>query len=195
MAESNGQPVEPGEGGVDEAPLVAAVQPPAIPPPIGQRQRLDPRHVVKQRIVGWITTAVISANLLIAIPIIALSTRMPLWGAGLMLLGWGGGTGLVAFLGQYWPAVEHRHTSYLLAWNGIEIHRGVVWRRVINVPRSRIQHTDVSQGPIERRFGLGTLVMYTAGTDHSRVDLAGLDHGVALAIRDHLVMGGDDDAV
>ena len=48
---------------------------------------------------------------------------------------------------------------------------------MIHVPRSRVQHTDVSQGPVERRFGLGTLVIYTAGTDYARVDLAGLDHG------------------
>ena len=66
---------------------------------------------------------------------------------------------------------------------------------VIHVPRSRVQHTDVSQGPVERRFGLGTLVIYTAGTDHAKVDLAGLEHGVALRLRDHLLPSGDTDAV
>ena len=77
---------------------------------------------------------------------------------------------------------------------GIEIKQGVVWRRIINVPRSRMQHTDVSQGPIERSFGLGTLVIFTAGTEHARVQLHGLDHGLALRIRDHLLSsgGGDD---
>ena len=59
-----------------------------------------------------------------------------------------------------------------------------IWRKVINVPRSRVQHTDVSQGPLERGHGLGTLVIYTAGTDHARVDLPGLDHATALRIRD-----------
>jgi membrane protein YdbS with pleckstrin-like domain len=65
----------------------------------------------------------------------------------------------------------------------------------INVPRSRLQHTDVSQGPLERRYGLGTLVLYTAGTDHARIDLAGLEHGVALRLRQHLLPSGDTDAV
>ena len=48
--------------------------------------------------------------------------------------------------------------------------------------------------PIERSFGLGTLVIFTAGTEHARVQLHGLDHGVALRIRDHLLSsgGGDD---
>ncbi len=181
-----------------EKPQAAA--PASAPPPQpsiadGVERKLDPRHVVEQRILGWIVTAMISAGLFIAIPIIAFSAKVPLWGAGLMFLGWGAVTGIVALSGQWWPPVEHRHTSYLVNEIGIEIRRGVVWRRIINVPRSRIQHTDVSQGPLERRFGLGTLVIHTAGTDHSRVDLSGLDHGTALAVRDHLVLGGDDDAV
>jgi membrane protein YdbS with pleckstrin-like domain len=58
-----------------------------------------------------------------------------------------------------------------------------------------VQHTDVSQGPLERRYGLGTRVIFTAGTDHARVDLKGLDHATALAIRDHLLPRGGDDAV
>jgi membrane protein YdbS with pleckstrin-like domain len=71
----------------------------------------------------------------------------------------------------------------------------VVWRRVINVPRSRVQHTDVSQGPIERGSDLGTLVIFTAGTHYARVHLSGLTHATALRIRDHLLPGGSDDAV
>lgn len=172
---------------------LSAPPPPSIADGVFRKQ--DPRHVVQQRIIGWITTAATSAGLLIGLPIVIFSADVPLWGALLMLCGWGAVTGLVALLGQYWPVVEHRHTFYMVDGIGIEIRRGVVWRRVINVPRSRIQHTDVSQGPLERRFGLGTLVIHTAGTDHSKVDLAGLDHGTALAIRDHLVLGGDDDAV
>jgi membrane protein YdbS with pleckstrin-like domain len=58
-----------------------------------------------------------------------------------------------------------------------------------------VQHTDVSQGPLERRFGLGTLVIYTAGTAHSRVNLEGLDHEVARRIRAHLLPKDEGDAV
>ncbi len=63
------------------------------------------------------------------------------------------------------------------------------------MPRSRVQHTDVSQGPLERSHGLGTLVIYTAGTEHARVELGGLDHGTALLIRDHLLPREENDAV
>jgi membrane protein YdbS with pleckstrin-like domain len=71
----------------------------------------------------------------------------------------------------------------------------VVWRRIINVPRSRVQHIDVSQGPLQRTYALGTLVIYTAGTDHAKVELRGLSHARALRIRDHLLPSGGDDAV
>ena len=71
----------------------------------------------------------------------------------------------------------------------------MIWRRVVSIPRSRVQHTDVSQGPLERRFGLGTLVIYTAGTEHSRISLSGLDYDVASRVRDHLLPVDDGDAV
>jgi hypothetical protein len=98
-------------------------------------------------------------------------------------------------LAQVWPEKAWRHASYRVSGRGIEIRRGVWWRTVITVPRSRVQHTDVTQGPIERSFGLGTLVLFTAGTDHSKVVLPGLAYGDASAIRDRLAAVDEDDAV
>ena len=71
----------------------------------------------------------------------------------------------------------------------------MLWRSVSSVPRSRVQHTDVSQGPIERLFELSTLIIYTAGTEHASISLSGLPRATALEIRDHLIEGGQDDAV
>jgi membrane protein YdbS with pleckstrin-like domain len=94
-----------------------------------------------------------------------------------------------------WPPMAYRRTWYRVDPLGIEIGSGVLWRTVIHVPVSRVQHTDVSQGPIERRYGLGTLTIYTAGTEYARVDLGGLAHARALAIRDHLLPKRSDDGV
>jgi len=63
------------------------------------------------------------------------------------------------------------------------------------VPRSRIQHTDVSQGPLQRPFGLATLTVHTAGTQFAAVPLSGLAKEVAEAIRDQLIGGVEDDGV
>ena len=70
-------------------------------------------------------------------------------------------------------------THYFLDERGIEIRRGVWWRHVVHVPRSRVQHTDVNQGPIERTYGLAHLIIHTAGTISASVALEGLERAVA----------------
>jgi membrane protein YdbS with pleckstrin-like domain len=170
-------------------PVAAAATAPAPPLAVsdGVQRSLDPRAVPLDRLVGWISTAIFGGIALVAMLLVVLLAPLPGWvDAGLALL-WLAFAGILGWFAQRWPAIAHRHTSYRVDADGIEIRRGVVWRAVINVPRSRVQHTDVSQGPLERSHGLGTLVVYTAGTDHARVDLHGLAHEVALAIRDHLL--------
>jgi uncharacterized protein len=176
------------------APVEAAR--PEAPPSIadGVERQLDPRHITVSRIGGWIFTAVVTLVQLVAF-LITWASPAPGWVTALVAVLAAAVTLALGWLSHRWPVVEHRHASYRVDEQGIEIRRGVYWRKVINVPRSRVQHTDVSQGPLERRFGLGTLVIYTAGTDHAKVDLSGLDHAAALAIRDHLVTGEGGDAV
>jgi membrane protein YdbS with pleckstrin-like domain len=93
---------------------------------------------------------------------------------------------LAAWLAETWPPREYAHTRYRLDQDGLQVARGVYWRSITQVPRTRVQHTDVSQGPIERRYGLGTLIVYTAGTDHARIALPGLAFDTAVALRDDL---------
>ena len=69
---------------------------------------------------------------------------------------------------------------------GLRIRRRVCWRQLIWLPTSRVQHTDVSQGPRQRRFGLATLTVHTAGTAGASISLAGLEHGIATRLNDHL---------
>lgn len=87
-----------------------------------------------------------------------------------------------------WPAIHHRHLSWSLTPLRIEIGTGVIWQGVTSVPRSRVQHTDVAQGPIQRRFGLATLTIHTAGSDAAQVHLNGLEYEDALVIRDYLIL-------
>ena len=103
---------------------------------------------------------------------------------------------LLAWLAQKWPPIEYRYFRYRIDAQGVDIRTGVVWRRVISVPRSRVQHIDVAQGPLERRYSLATLSIYTAGTEFAKVDVPGLAYARAVKIRDHLLPGrehGPDD--
>jgi len=165
----------------------------------GLVRRLDPRSIDVEQATGWIVSAVLGA--ITFIPMfgsglaVLVSGQAPWWVPMLILALWIVVNGALAWQLQRWPAIAHRHTAYRVDQDGIEIRRGVVWRKIVNVPRSRVQHTDVSQGPLERRYGLGTLVIYTAGTDHARVALSGLEHGTALQIREHLLPRESGDAV
>lgn len=94
-----------------------------------------------------------------------------------------------------WPPLYHRHLRYGVDAAGIVIQRGVLWRSRIALPRVRIQHTDVSQGPLQRRFGVSTLKLYTAGSSHTKIELEGLRHDEAIALRDALLAGNSASGV
>jgi uncharacterized protein len=173
----------------------AAPPPPAPSLADGTRRSLDPQVVDLERDVGLIVTVCTSGALLLAIGILSLATDPPGWVLPLALVAWAVITGALIWQTFRWPQIQYRHASYKLDTLGIEIARGVIWRSIVHVPVSRVQHTDVSQGPLQRRYGLGTLTIYTAGTEYARVDLHGLAHARALAIRDHLLPRRSGDGV
>jgi len=161
----------------------------------GLDHQLDPRVIPLDRISGSILVAVLSAGSLIGIGIFLLvGDDVPGWLRLLVPLLWFVLALLALWQAYRWPPHSYAHAFYRVDDQGLEIRRGVYWRVVLNVPRSRVQHIDVTQGPIDRRFGLGTLVIYTAGTDHAKVELGGLEHGRALRIREHLLPASSRDA-
>jgi membrane protein YdbS with pleckstrin-like domain len=106
---------------------------------------------------------------------------------------------LLAFIGSalswFWPVAAYRCLRFGVDDAGIVIQRGVFFRSHIALPRVRIQHTDVSQGPLERRFGVGTLKFYTAGSAYTKIELPGLAHHEAVELRDALLAHGRDSGV
>lgn len=162
----------------------------------GQDHSLDPRVIPLQRISGGLFIAALALGSLIAMGVVLFTAdNLAGWVRMLLPVAWVVLAVLGGSFAYRWPVRHYQHTSYRVDEQGIEIRTGVYWRVVINVPRSRVQHIDVSQGPLDRRYGLGTLVLYTAGTDHAKVELAGLEHGRALRVRQHLLPAGADDAV
>ena len=168
-----------------EIPLSTAESPPVVPATGFQRH--DIRSIPFNR-VGWLIFASI---------IVAVSSM----GGGINLivnsrLGWvnfaiiGAGflvASIPAGLAIYWPRWEYNRASWRLDELGLQIRRGVIWRHQISIPIARVQHADVSQGPLQRRFGLGTLTIHTAGTQNAFVAIEGLAHETAIELRDKLV--------
>jgi uncharacterized protein len=142
-------------------------------------------HVDSAVIGVWRWQAAI-ATLIVAVPAFAITRSVPLlWplAPALIIIG-----GIVR--AWWWPMLSYRHLRFGIDETGIAIESGVLWRSRIALPRVRIQHTDVSQGPLERRYGIGTLKMYTAGSRHTKIELPGLRHEDAIALRDALLAEG-----
>ena len=130
----------------------------------GTLRPLDPRYVNLQQQTGWITSAVLAV---IAVPVsimLAIAIATTFWAVSMIVASV---FGFLIFLTWWlvaWPPVSYRYVSYRVDADGLEIRSGVYFRAVTTVPKSRVQHTDVSQGPLQRRYGLATLTVHTAGT-------------------------------
>jgi membrane protein YdbS with pleckstrin-like domain len=75
---------------------------------------------------------------------------------------------LAGGLAAWWhPRAEYRRWSYEVAADALELRHGVLRRVHSAIPYFRVQHIDVTQGPVERMVGLSRLVVHTAsaGTD------------------------------
>jgi membrane protein YdbS with pleckstrin-like domain len=84
-----------------------------------------------------------------------------------------------------------RRARWRLDAQGLQVRRGVFWRSDVLVPRSRVQHLDLERGPIERYFGLATLVVHTAGTRLYALRQSGFEDADAVALRDALLPEAD----
>jgi uncharacterized protein len=107
--------------------------------------------------------------------------------------------GLVAVAGAvdaWWlPRARYRHWRYQVAEDALELRHGVLRRVHSAIPYFRVQHIDVTQGPVERMVGLSRLVVHTAsaGTDAT---IPGIAAGDAEGLRRLiLARAGSGDAV
>ena len=84
------------------------------------------------------------------------------------------------------PKRRWRAWAYARSERDLQLRHGV-WTQVHTlVPLDRVQHIDISQGPVERTCGVCRLVLHTAGTLHSRVVLPGLSRDTAETMRDEI---------
>jgi uncharacterized protein len=166
---------------------VASVEPPfdadSLP---GEHYALHPDIRKLWRIQSAIVAAVI------AMPnIVILSIVLGWYGPLVALLV---GVAIYALSSRYHAAYLARFRCVLLP-DGLLIRRGVLWQGETFVPRPRIQHTDVDQGPIARRFGIAKLKVFTAGTQLGQLEVDGLRREDAIALRDKLLGRDGHDAV
>ncbi len=84
------------------------------------------------------------------------------------------------------PLRRYNARGYDMAEDRLRVVRGLLFRKDTVVPFSRVQHIDVEQGPLERAFGIGRLVLHTAGTHNASVLLPGLNYDLASDMREEI---------
>ncbi|RUO33874.1 PH domain-containing protein [Aliidiomarina soli] len=87
----------------------------------------------------------------------------------------------------FWAPRRYQLTGYAVSELDVHYRTGALWRKQTAVPVNRIQHVEISQGPIERMLGLSRLSLYTAGGAGSDLAIPGLAKSQAAQIRSQLL--------
>jgi len=168
---------------------------PAAPPVAEAWRRLHPSSVVVGQRLGFGVTGLIALVSFAGVAGGFAADNLPAWGKLLLALGWLALLGLLGWVSWALPLRHFRHTRYRVDPLGLLIHRGRMFHSEVGVPRSRIQHTDLSQGPIQRAFGIASLTIHTAGTEDAQIELAGIAFDEAQRLRAELTGTASDDVV
>ncbi|HEX8215687.1 MAG TPA: PH domain-containing protein [Allosphingosinicella sp.] len=141
---------------------------------------LSPSQKKVLRARGLIASAGLAGAALLAEAAIASNTAIPsgIAAAIALLLGL-----LLVFV---LPQRRYRAWGYDVTEDELYVQNGIWLRTLTIVPFGRVQHIDVSQGPIERRYGVGAITLHTAGTRSSAVVLPGLEMADAERMRDEI---------
>jgi uncharacterized protein len=156
-------------------------------PTVSPWNSFDKRNINYERAVGWIAIAIVGLIMLIGITITGIAMWPDLWVFGiaasvcLFVIG-----SLIA--SNIWlPPLSHARAGWSCDARGFQVRKGIWWRKITSVPRSRVQHTDVHQGPMQRAYGLAKLSIHTAGTQNATIEVEGLCYEVAMQLRDALI--------
>lgn len=103
-------------------------------------------------IAPWIAEAVFGARINGSLPTLIMTGSFTL----IMLP-------LLVWLPAYYRSLEYRIDS-----GAVRGKRGVFWKRIVTVPYGKITNIDITQGPLQRAYGIGNIHLQTAGAAGSQ---------------------------
>ncbi len=143
-------------------------------------ERLDPRAKTLWRITGALNTLPLLAGATFGgWALVRLADRPLLVGVLPVLVV----LALVVLSVGVMPGLRWRRWRYEIRTDEVDLQRGIFWVARTLVPLARIQHVDTRQGPLQRRFGLATVVFYTAAGPNQIPELS---TPVAAGVRDRI---------
>ncbi|WP_347754595.1 PH domain-containing protein [Agrococcus sp. ProA11] len=123
--------------------------------------------------------------------VLGAGATVPIWLANDGDMPWWGwlplaGAVVLIIIGVTFSILRTRTIGYLERQDDLLVRRGMLFRRFVAVPYGRMQIVDITQGPVERMFGLKSLKFITAAAS-SAITIPGMPGESAEQLRDHLV--------
>lgn len=151
--------------------------PPTDAPPA---HRLDPRVRTLWRVEAALGAIPVLAIAAVAWLVLQRTDREPWWVGPAIVA--------AAVLWQAWEIVLHPELRWRVwRWDVGDAEADLLsgwWTRTRTViPMARIQHVDTRRGPLERRFGLATVVLWTAAGANA---IPALPEADAASLRDRI---------
>jgi membrane protein YdbS with pleckstrin-like domain len=87
---------------------------------------------------------------------------------------------------------KSRVKGIALREHDIAYRSGLYWRKTVMLAYNRVQHVEVSSGPLQRKFGLASVKFFTAGGSSVDLKVDGLTRERAEQMRAHVIAGKDD---
>ncbi len=108
--------------------------------------------------------------------------QQPIWMSSIAA-GWF----LLTFGYSFFQTRSFFQKAYSLRDKDVIYRSGWIVQKLRTCPFNRIQHSSVSTGLFERRYGLATLILYTAGTDDADLQIPGLKETDAYAMKEWII--------
>lgn len=86
-----------------------------------------------------------------------------------------------------WPLISVPRIGYAIRDKDIIYKSGVFWHTVTAIPFNRIQHVEKSSTPLDRRFGISSLQLFTAGGSGGDLKIHGLPVEQAESLRAYIL--------
>ena len=90
---------------------------------------------------------------------------------------------LVGCISIIWPIISVPKKGYSIRDRDIIYKSGVFWHTVTAIPFNRVQHVEKSSTPLDRKFDLATLQLFTAGGSGGDLKIHGLSTELAEQMR------------
>jgi membrane protein YdbS with pleckstrin-like domain len=99
-----------------------------------------------------------------------------------------GSAWLVITAFSYWLIKKSfSRKAYAMRERDVLYRTGWIIRRLHICPFNRIQHCSVHAGPLERKYGLASISLFTAGSEGSDLRIPGLTEETASTIREFIM--------